>query len=575
MKCWWFARLAALVLVVFLLVVGCRGAVSPTPTPGPSPGVRATPTGTPAPPTPAAAQPVLTPTPAPTPTPRPKPQGTLTVALSTMGAENLLPHLGQAAGKAYLDLMYEHLVYERPVPETGYVSGLATEWIMSSDGRTWTFYLRKGVKFHNGDELTAEDVKFTLELGMGKESLHTRAAYWRRVIERVEVADPYRLVIQLKEPAPLFLEEVTNTGAGNLSIMPKKYIERVGVNYANEHPIGSGPYRFVENKIREYVKLEALEDHWRTVPGFKTVIVKVVPENATRLAMLKIGEADIIALPVSMKEQAVSAGATIRSISNMFTTSVFLLGQYPAKHPNYDPAVPWALPDADRARKVRQALNLAVDRDAIVKAILAGAGSPSGMDLIMPGSMGWDPQWQPIPYDAAKAKQLLSEAGFTAGFETTMYVFPMSGVPDLPAIGEAVAGYWDKVGVKVKIIRTDYPAVRPLFYEMKLAGKAVIRRFEYGYENVEAVNTFLASAGQARAADYPQLQALADSLSAELKPEKRAELGRKIGQFLRDEWVMVPVAYTHLMFAAGPKVGDWGLPRNMLTLNLELVKPAK
>jgi peptide/nickel transport system substrate-binding protein len=176
----------------------------------------------------------------------------------------------------------------RPLPGQKLGNSLAESWTESPDGLVYEFKLRRGVKFHNGDPVTAEDAKFSFDRykGAGATELQAR-------VRQVEAVDPLTLRISLKEPWPDFMTFYGTTATAAGLVVPKKYLQQVGDDGFRKHPIGAGPYKFVSNSPGVEIVLEAYTGYWRRVPNVKRLVMKSVPEGTTRVAMLKKGEADI------------------------------------------------------------------------------------------------------------------------------------------------------------------------------------------------------------------------------------------------------------------------------------------
>src|SRR5438093_3359387 len=379
-----------------------------------------------------------------------KPEGTLTVAVATFGNERWLPHLYVGAEDVVLKPMYENLLTRDP--KTGDLAPmLAERWKVADSGRTWTFYLRKGVQFHDGrGELTAEDVRFTFAT-LAKDGSANSLAPEFRLIKSMEVENPYTLTVRFEKPFVAFGNKV-NQGlfASVAFIQSKRHMESAKDDGAERHPVATGPWKFVEHIRGDRIVYEAVENHWRATPHFKRLVFIKVPEPSTRMAMLRAGSVDVIEIGGEYADELKKVGVRTLVMPNTSWLYIILGGQWATK-PTYDPKVPWAQPDAERARKVRMALNLAVDKQAIVQRVLGGLGTVMGSWLMYP-SDPWasDALKKPYPYDPAKAKALLAEAGYPNGFETTMNLTAWPGRGFLPDVGEAVATYWEKIGVKVK-----------------------------------------------------------------------------------------------------------------------------
>src|SRR2546426_4122815 len=220
------------------------------------------------------------------------PAGTLTVAVATFGNERWLPHLYVGAEDVVLKPLWENLLSRdgkgNPIPL------LAERWQVLDGGRTWRFHLRKAVRFHNGAELTAEDVKFTFS-AIAKEGSANSLAPEFRLIKSMEVEGPHAIAIRFEKPFVTLGNRVTQGLFGSVAyIQSRKHIETAGEDGAERHPVGTGPWKFVEHVRGDRIVYEAMEGHWRAVPHFKRLVFLKVPEVATRMAMLRAGSADVV-----------------------------------------------------------------------------------------------------------------------------------------------------------------------------------------------------------------------------------------------------------------------------------------
>ncbi len=505
----------------------------------------------------------------------PRPEGTLTVAVATFGNERWLPDLYVGAEDVVLKPLYENLLSRDG--KGNLIPMLAERWEVLDGGRTWKFHLRKGIRFHgNGPELTAEDVKFTFTTIAKQGSANSMAPEFRQ-IKSIEVEGPYTVSVRFDKPFVTLGNRVTHGLFASVAyIQSKKYIDTVGPDGAERRPLGTGPWKFVEHVRGDRIVYEAVENHWRTTPQYQRLVFLKVPEPATRMAMLRAGSVDVIEIGGEYVEELKKVGMRTLVMPNTASIWVILGGQWPTK-PTYDPKVPWAQPDTERAKKVRHALNLAVDKKAIMERVLGGVGSPVGTVNYYPTDP-WasDALIQPLPYDPARAKALLTEAGYPNGFDVTMNLTAWPGRGYLPDVGEAVATYWEKVGLKVKrrpvdraIFAADfrarsYPGVA-LAYAGPIIAPEPWELFVRIAHTKSAVHLLV---------EHPKLDAFIDRLGSEPSIAERTRIMREeMGPFLRDYMPGVAIGATHSIVGVGPKVGDWPLvPGHMGLHNWELVK---
>src|SRR6184192_1477779 len=213
-----------------------------------------------------------------------KPEGEMRWALYITISPNYFDPgevVGQLTPFWFLYGIHDALV--KAMPGNLMTPSLAESWTLSSDGRVYEFKLREGLKFHNGDAFTAEDVKFSFHRAKGSKVLHDK-------VREVAVVDPYRVRFHLHEAWPDFMTFYGTLVSGASWVVPKKYVERVGDDGFKKQPIGLGPYRFVSHAPGVELVMEAFEGHWRKMPSVKRLVFKTVPDPTTRAAMLKNGE---------------------------------------------------------------------------------------------------------------------------------------------------------------------------------------------------------------------------------------------------------------------------------------------
>jgi peptide/nickel transport system substrate-binding protein len=506
--------------------------------------------------------------------PTPRPEGTLTVAVATFGNERWLPELYPGAEDVVLKPMMANLL-SRDLKTGELTPLLAERWEVLEGGKAWRFYLRKGVRFHNGQEMTAEDVKFTFT-AIAKDGSANSLGPEFRLITSMDIEDPYTITFRFAKPFVAFGNKVTQGLFASVAfIQSKAYIESAGEEVAERHPVGTGPWKFVEHVRGDRIVYEAVENHGRATPHFKRLVFLKVPEPATRMAMLRAGSADVIEIGGEYVEELKQVGVRTLLLPNVSWVYVILGGQWPTQ-PTYDPKVPWALPDAERARKVRLALNLAVDKQAIMQQVLGGLGKVVGSWLTYPNDpWATEALMQPYPYDPAKAKALLAEAGYPKGFEVTMNLTAWPGRGYLPDVGEAVATYWEKVGLKVKrrpvdraVFSADFRARTyagvSLAYAVPLVGTEPWEPLIRGGHSKASVHLFM---------EHAKLDEFIDRLAVEPDRAERLRIMRdEMIPWLYDYIPGVAIGATHAIIGVGPQVGEWPLiPGHMGFHNWEYV----
>jgi peptide/nickel transport system substrate-binding protein len=317
--------------------------------------------------------------------------------------------------------------------KTGKVGpSLATSW-RTLDDTTWELKLRQGVKFHDGIPFTARDVKATFDRILNPENKLTARGNHAK-IKSVEVVDDSTVRFKTDGPYPLFVERLTAQ-----VIQSEKIIKEKGHEWMQENPVGTGPYKLVKWTKKQEHLLTRNDDYWGPKPAFKYVRVRIIPEQATQIAELMAGGVDVIkAVPPDQMDVINKSGAARTSTSPILRTAFLQLDQAgrSGKNPFQD-------------RRVRQAANLAVDMDAIIKHVLNGLGDRTAT-TVNPMAFGFDPSVKPYRQDAAAAKKLLTEAGYPNGFEVGFLQTAPIVEPALPQTSEAITADLSKIGIRTK-----------------------------------------------------------------------------------------------------------------------------
>ncbi len=435
----------------------------------------------------------------------------------------------------YMVLYALHDALVKPMPGQPKAPGLAETWSVSKDGLVYEFVLRKGALFHNGDPVTADDVKFSLERYRG-----TAAKLLKERVAGVDTPDATHVRIRLKRPWPDFLTFYTNaTGAG--WIVPRKYVERVGDEGFKKAPVGAGPYKFVSFTPGVELVLEAFEQYWRKPPSVKRLVLRVIPDEATRLAALKRGEVDIAySIRGELAEELQKTpGLSLKPAVIQAPFWLYFADQW-------DPKSPW------HDRRVRLAASLAVDRRSINQALTLGHSLLSGSIIPTSFEYFWQP---PAPaYDPTRAKRLLAEAGYPSGFDAGEYFCDVS----YSNLGEAVINSLQTVGIRARLRPLERVAFFSGYSEKKF--KNLIQGSSGAFGNAATrIEAFVASTGAYAYGGYPDLDGLFQEQAAETDVKRREATLHRIQQLVHEKVMYAPIWQLAFLNGVGPRVRESGL----------------
>src|SRR5437773_11747196 len=440
--------------------------------------------------------------------------------------------MGQITPFWVLYAMHDALV--KPMPGNLMTPSLAESWTVSPDQRTYEFKLREGLKFHNGDPFTADDVKFSFYRAKGAKILKEK-------VREITVVDPFRVRFHLNEPFPDFMAfyGTLTTGAG--WIVPRKYVEKVGDDGFKKHPIGLGPYRFVSHTPGVELVMEANESYWRKVPSVKRLVFKVVPEPTTRAAMLKRGEVDLAYMIYAPQAREPQRDPTLRLAfsGGIGTAAIDFLDMW-------DPKSPWA------DKRVRLAANYALDRRGLSEMETLGASKPTGS--IIPRTFEFALPIEPYPYDPVKAKQLMADAGYPNGFEGG----ELHVTPPFFSRGEGVMNYLGALGIKLRMRPMERAAFLSAWAAKKLKGVCVCGPALYG-NAATRMSEMVPSDGTYAYGGYPDIDALYKQQGVETDKKKREAMLHQIQQLLYERIRFAPIFEVHWPSGIGPRVEEAAL----------------
>jgi peptide/nickel transport system substrate-binding protein len=437
--------------------------------------------------------------------------------------------VGQLTPFWVLYAMHDALV--KPMPGNLLAPCLAESWTVSADQKTYEFKLREGLRFHNGDPFTAEDVKFSFQRAKGGRVLRER-------VRDVEVVGPTRVRFHLHEPWPDFLTFYGSLVSGSGWIVPKKYVERVGDDGFRRQPVGLGPYRFVSHTAGVELVMEAFEGYWRKVPSVKRLVFKSVIESTTRLAMLKRGEVDVAYLLDGPQAEEVKRDPQLR-LAFSGGIAVFFLDFLD----QWDPKSPW------HDRRVRLAANLAIDRKVLSEAETLGASRPAGN--FIPRTFEFALPIEPDPYDPGRARKLLAEAGYSNGFDAG----ELHQLPPYFSLGEGIVNYLRAVGIRLRMRPMERAAYLALIASKKAKGVCVCTSALYG-NAASRMSEVYPSDGAYAYGGYPDIDALFRQQALETDRRRREAILHQIQRLVHERVRIGPIYEYIWPSAIGPRVAE-------------------
>ncbi len=464
-----------------------------------------------------------------------KPEGELRFAVYvTLAPAWLDPGEAQPGFITPFWVMYGlHDALVKPMPGNLMAPSLAESWSESEDQRVYEFTLRKGVKFHNGDPFTAEDVVFSFKRAKGAQ-LHEK-------VKEVVIVDPHKVRFVLHEPWPDFMTFYGTLASAAGWITPKNYFEKVGPDGFKKHPIGLGPYKFISNTPGIELVMEANESYWRKVPSVKRLVFQSIPDSTTRLAALHRGEVDVAYLLEGQLGESIRNDPKLKLVFSGGIGTFFL-----DFFDMWDPKSPFA------DQRVRKAASLAIDRQALSDADTLGASKPNGNVVLKRFEYAL-----PIaadPYDPAQAKKLLAEAGYPNGFDAG----DLTPVPPYFATGEAITGYLGAIGIKTKLRTMERAAFFAALPTKKLKGLCFCATALYGNASTR-ISEIVPTSGNFAYGGYPDIDELYKRQLSEMDPAKREVMLHQIQKTLHERTRFAPIFDYFWPSGIGPRVEEASL----------------
>ena len=546
-------------------------AAAATSAPAATPTTQAAPTATPIP----AAPPAPTSTPVPAaPSAAAAPEGTFNLGVKeNLGIFTAHPRLTPGSQGLFVGVtLGETLVAVDH--EFRFIPKLVKEWSISDDSLVWTFKLQEGVPFHKGyGEFTAADAVWTVEQCAHPESQCGRANQMRRLwfndAGSVTIVDDYTIEVNTGEVQYDMLVNIS--APWNQFVVSKRAADELGDTEADRLGVGTGPFEFVEYSAGQYWKFQAVEDHWRKTPYFAEFNYVEIPEESTRVANFQVGKLDSMvmnldSLPVVKEVE----GVKFMQVEGGSAQHLGWLGNWYVgvgtedQREGYDPNLPWVSSNPDtsseeweRARKVRLAMAISIDRQTIVDTILSGEGQP----LVLWGWEGNEHRLDEVTragweYNPEKARQLLVEAGYPDGFEIDV----VPSIRDVPGEVDscfAAATMWEDIGIRPKLKRLDYnsfvPSVRNRIYNgAHCHGSG-------GFFDPLALHTIInhSTGGFTAGFDHPELDAMMDEAIRTVDEDKRFEIMAKYARWMFDNVAEVGLYKVDKIWPLSSKLDPW------------------
>jgi peptide/nickel transport system substrate-binding protein len=546
---------------LLLLAVACGTAATATPAPTRAPSPTA--------PTVSAGQ---TPTPKSAPTTVPAPAalavnpGKLTIMMGDFGEERFdyAFTIGSPGSRNYGRMVVGFLMSTND--KTEMVPGIASQWSLSADGLTSTFTIRKGVKFHDGSELTPQDVVWTLQHYFDPKAVEYITASSMQVVaritEKVELSGPDKVSVTTTKPRIDLASVLSEGGTGWHGMMPKRaslHDTEVEAAY-DRNPIGAGFMKLEKHVPASLMKFQRFDDfYYQPKNGFpedkrlnfQSLDLFLAPEEATRVAAMRTGEADIVPASLGTKNQVEAGGGRLVFGQEGVSVEAFWAGCYQPQWPCHD-------------KRVRQAFHYAIDKELIRDKLYGGPTvfQVKGWNWVSPSTIGYSPELDPWPFDPAKARQLLADAGYPGGTgfgKVIVNTYPSPAMPLQVEAAQLGAEFWRReLGLDVEVKVVDSVGNRQRYRSGQLNGQIIWRDNGARKDAASGIaNSYADPKSDNRVHEDPELFRLVQETLGILNPDQQAEALKKLYLRLRDESHVMGVGYANIPWGVGPRVLTW------------------
>jgi peptide/nickel transport system substrate-binding protein len=478
------------------------------------------------------------------------PSGALRIGFESFFGESFDPIISSSGNKSFLSPMWNTVIGNEPDGRLSKETGIARDWEVThaANSSTYVIKLRKGVKFHNGDEVTSADVKYSIERVMSPASVETMKRAFVASVASIETPDPLTVVIKTKAPYGFLLYDLSNSRGLAGYVYPRKYVESVGAAKFNREPIGTGPYRFVRHEPGNRIVYEAFPDYWGKKPKFKTLEFILLPEETTRIAALKSNSVDVSIVSRASLDQ-LSGYKLVRKPGEVLFWAEML--------------TVFGEGSVFKDARVRRALNLAINREEIRDFIYKGQAQITQWTASGTKALGYKPL-DPYPYDPATAQKLIREV-FPRGLEIELYSYSRSGNSEMPRVMEAISGYYQAIGIKTKITPMDWGEIRKRMAERKISNVIV----PIGGPNTpfqhNVFHTMYASKGVLGVLEPApaELEKMLQDIYRETDQDRFGAKQYALAKYIQEHYLTIPLMEVGQIFAVNSgKVTEW-VPYNI------------
>ena len=454
------------------------------------------------------------------------------------------------------------------------IPGAAESWDISPDGLTWTITLREGIKFHNGDVATIDDLLFSADFTWGADALENALSPSITGIAaatvKIEQAGPMSVAVTHDEPKSFFPFRNMSDLSGSFTgvLMPKAYYESGGPaddpdarrEAFSDAPVGAGPFSVVDIKPNEQILVERFDDYYYHPENgldenrrvrFQTLDLRLVPEPAIRVAALRAGEADIAEVNLAVAKQVEDAGGRIVYTREGVYIFNIAMGCWKPEHPCHD-------------KRVRHAFDYALDKEAIMNGLYGGAPTAlvAGYARVGVSSLGYEPGLDPFPFDPEKAQELMAEAGYPNGQgfpEFKLWTYPAGEAPFMPELAQLMSDMWEEhLGVVSTVEVSDGARTRELWWGREIDGDWHVRPNEIEWDGGGGASALYGQLdNDVRLSEDPELRALVQEALAVVDPAKRHDAYHEMWTAIREEHYMSSLGILNLPWGVGPRIAGW------------------